>query len=82
MHRTGPRSTEAADTLAELGCRLVSQATAAQNTERQRYLQDIQLENRQKFWQWLVGAALAVVVAETWLAGRTTKRSLATVVNA
>jgi hypothetical protein len=36
----------------------------------------VQLESRQKFWQWLIVAALGLVVAETWLAGRATKLPL------
>jgi hypothetical protein len=36
-------------------------------------LQDVQIESRQKFWQWLIVAALGILVAETWLAGRATK---------
>jgi hypothetical protein len=35
----------------------------------------VQLESRQKLWQWLVVAAFGMVVAETWLAGRITKQT-------
>ena len=70
------------ETLEQLGCRLVSQAAVAENDQRQRQLRDVQLESRQKLWQWLIVAALGVLVAETWLAGRVTKQSLAKPVTA
>jgi hypothetical protein len=33
-------------------------------------LRDVELENRQKVWRWLLAAVLGVLVFETWLAGR------------
>jgi hypothetical protein len=63
-----------AETLEQFGCRLVTPTAIAEHYQRRQYLQDIQLERRQKFWQWLVLAALGMAVAETWLAGRATKR--------
>ncbi len=77
--RTNPLAVE---TLEQLGCRLVSQTAVAENAEREQQLRDVQLESRQKLWQWLVVAALGVLVAETWLAGRVTKQSLAKPVTA
>jgi hypothetical protein len=77
--RTSPLAVE---TLEQLGCRLVSQAAATENTEREEQLRDVQLESRQKLWQWLIVAALAVLVTETWLAGRITRQSLAKPVTA
>jgi hypothetical protein len=62
-----------AETLEQLGCRLVGRTALAHNEDQRRQLQDAQLESRQKFWQWLIAAALALLVAETWLAGRATK---------
>jgi hypothetical protein len=32
------------------------------------------LEQRQKLWRWLIVAALAVLILETWLAGWLTRR--------
>jgi hypothetical protein len=67
-----------AETLEQLGCRLVGSAALVQNEAERQRIQDVQLESRQKIWQWLILSALGLVVAETWLAGRaTTKRSLA-----
>jgi hypothetical protein len=65
-----------AETLEQFGCRLVSAAAVAEHQERRQYLHDVQLESRQKLWQWLMLAALGLVVAETWLAGRATKQPL------
>ncbi|MEX0641165.1 MAG: hypothetical protein WD468_00610, partial [Pirellulales bacterium] len=72
----------AVETLEQLGCRLVSRAAVAENRERDEQLRDVQLESRQKLWQWLVVAALGVLVAETWLAGRVTRQPLAKPVTA
>jgi hypothetical protein len=65
-----------AETLEQFGCRLVSASAVAEHEERRQFLHDVQLESRQKFWQWLMLAALGLVVAETWLAGRATKQPL------
>jgi hypothetical protein len=67
-----------AETLEQLGCRLIGSSPLVQNHEERQHLHDIQLESRQKIWQWLLVAALGLVVAETWLAGRATKQSLPT----
>ena len=34
-----------------------------------------ELENRQKLWRWLIVAAVVVLMVETWLAGRLTRRA-------
>jgi hypothetical protein len=65
-----------AETLEQLGCRLVGSRDLVQSHEERQHLADIQLESRQKIWQWLLVAALGLVVAETWLAGRATKQAL------
>jgi hypothetical protein len=64
-----------AETLEQLGCRLVDPTAVAENQVERQHVQDAQLESRQKIWQWLIMAALGLVVAETWLAGRATKPS-------
>jgi hypothetical protein len=68
--RTAPVSVE---TLEQLGCQLVGGTTLADNEDERLHLQDAQLESRQKLWQWLIVAALGLLLAETWLAGRATK---------
>lgn len=60
------------------GVRLDS-STAASNqavAERERQLRIRELENRHKIWRGLIVAALAVLLFETWLAGRYTAASL------
>ena len=37
-------------------------------------LQFAELENRQKLWRWVIIAAIVLLLGETWLAGRTTRR--------
>jgi hypothetical protein len=61
------------ESLEQLGCRLVGSPTLAHNENERLHLQDLQLESRQKIWQWLIVSALGLLVAETWLAGRATK---------
>ena len=60
----------AAETFEQLGCRLVGKTEALASTEELQQLRDVELEGRQRLWQWLVVAAIAVLIAETWLAGR------------
>lgn len=42
---------------------------------RQRQLQVMELENRQKVWRWLIVAVLGILAVETALAGRLTRRA-------
>ncbi len=64
------------ETLEQFGCRLVGATAVAEHHQRRQYLHDVQLESRQKLWQWLLLAALGLVVTETWLAGRATKQPI------
>ncbi len=74
--RTAPLSL---DELERLGVPLKRiHADAVKLAEQKRQLQNTELENRQKLWRWLVAAALAVLLAETWLAAWTTRRETAT----
>ncbi|MCA9261109.1 MAG: BatA domain-containing protein [Planctomycetales bacterium] len=43
---------------------------AAEASKRLAELPDVELEQRQSLWQWIVAATLVGVVVETWLAGR------------
>lgn len=56
-----------------------SAATVAVEAERKTRFQSAELENRQKLWRWLIGATMMVLLVESWLAGRTTRRALQTV---
>lgn len=60
--------------LEQLGVRLASRLTRAEQAEQLRQQRDLELESRQKIWRWLIVAALAVIIFETWLAGWTARR--------
>jgi hypothetical protein len=60
----------APETFEQLGVRLAGRAANPLDAEQLEQLRDVELEGRQRIWQWLVAAALAVLVFETWLAGR------------
>jgi hypothetical protein len=74
--RTAPLPVE---TLERLGVPLKIQVTQTATqlkrtaTARQHVIAT-ELENRQKLWRWLIVAALVVLMMETWLAGRLTRR--------
>jgi hypothetical protein len=72
--RTAPVSV---DELERLGAPLAGQpAAAARENERKVRLQNAELESRQKVWRWLLLSAFVVLLMETWLAGRTTRRAI------
>jgi hypothetical protein len=52
------------------------QGASKQVQQRREHLQAAQLESRQKLWRWLIVAALVVLMSETWLAGRLTRRAV------
>jgi hypothetical protein len=56
--------------LEQLGCRLASHQPKSLDLERARMMYNVELENRQKIWRWLILAAIGVLIGETWLAGR------------
>ena len=49
-------------------------ATVVREAQRKVRLQTAELEGRQKLWRWFIVATLAVLLMETWLAGRTARR--------
>ena len=63
------------DQLSALGVNTGMQLASAEEFEQRRKLLDIELENRQKIWKWLVLGAIALIIGETWLAGKTDRRS-------
>ena len=65
----------AVEQLEQLSVKLGTQATQQEEYERLRQLRDRELESKQKMWKWLVLAALVVVGAETWLAGKRAHRT-------
>jgi hypothetical protein len=65
-----------ADELERLGVPMKSaEAAPALVAAKQELLHNAELEARQKLWRWLIVAALAVLLVETWLAGWITRRS-------
>ncbi|MBM3831666.1 MAG: VWA domain-containing protein [Verrucomicrobia bacterium] len=46
----------------------------AQREEKKRYLLAAEQEKQQKLWRWMIVAALIMLIAETWLAGRLVHR--------
>jgi hypothetical protein len=64
---TAPLATEAFE---QLGVKLSGRSDSEADVERLQQLRDVELEGRQRIWQLLVAAALGVLIAETWLAGR------------
>ncbi len=50
----------------------VSENSAPLSLEETRQLQARELESRQRFWQWIIFAALLLLLTESWLAGRLT----------
>jgi hypothetical protein len=67
-----------ADELERLGVPMSHQVpTAVLQAQRKVRLQTAELEGRQKLWRWFVLATLAVLLVESWLAGRTARRPLA-----
>ena len=68
------------DELERLGLPMTSgTVTPALVVARQETLHNAELESRQKLWRWLIVAALAVLLIETWLAGWITRRTAAPV---
>jgi hypothetical protein len=51
-------------------------ATKVAAAQRQRQLKAVELEGRQQIWRWLILAAIIALMAETWLAGRMSKRNV------
>ena len=74
--RTAPLS---ADELERFGVPLLQPGTGRRDPEAERKtrLQNADLESRQKLWRWFVAGTLAVLLFETWLAGRTARRAMA-----
>jgi hypothetical protein len=70
--RTAPLPLE---TFEQWGARLTNEERRELQAEQARQLRDVELEGRQKLWQWLVAGVLAVLIVETWLSGRLSRAS-------
>jgi len=64
------------DELARLGVPLqtTAEVPVARTQERQRHLEQAELENRQKLWRWLIVGVLAVTFGEIILGGWLARR--------
>ena len=58
------------EALEERGVLLGVQPTPKDMADHARQMRDLELEDRQKVWQWIVVALVCVLILETWLAGR------------
>lgn len=52
----------------------VGDATPVVSPDALRQLQSRELEARQRLWQWLIAAAVVILMLETWVAGRIGRR--------
>jgi hypothetical protein len=76
LDATESRTTPLAnDELEQLGLPVAKlKAEASAPVENKTVLQGIEAENRQKLWRWFIAATLAVLLAESALAGWTSRR--------
>ncbi len=58
------------ESLEQFGCVLANPRREAIEADRLEQLNTLQLERRQQLWRWLILTALALLIVETWLAGR------------
>jgi hypothetical protein len=66
------------DELAKLGAPILQPAVnLAGEVNRKVRFQNAELENRQKLWRWFIAGTMVVLLMETWLAGRTWRKSIA-----
>ena len=61
--------------LEQRGVRFGADLTRTERIDRERQQRDTELENRQKVWRWLIVAALALLILETWWAGRAERKN-------
>ena len=62
------------DSLERFGISLGKTLSISQIQANQRQLRDLELESRQRLWQWLIMAALLMLALETWLGGWLSRR--------
>jgi hypothetical protein len=73
--RTAPLAVEQ---LQQLGVPLKVPALAAtpeQAAKKEAQLKSAELENSQKLWRWLIAATLVIIIVETWIAARLSRRA-------
>lgn len=72
--KTAPMATEQLEQLG-VPIRMKAVASAEQMARREAHLKAAELESHQKLWRWLIALALVVVIAETWVAARISRRA-------
>jgi hypothetical protein len=67
----------AGEQLEKLGVPIRAQPTAtpAQLALKQAQLRAVELESHQKLWRWLIVATLVILIVETWIAARLSRRA-------
>jgi len=63
--------------LEALEVKIGEQKAASTELAQMRQMRDRDIENRQKFWKWLILGAIVLLIAETWLASRTESQMIA-----
>ncbi len=63
--------------LTAYGVQVGKHLDAASEVEQKRQLRDKELEDKQRLWKWLIVGAIALILGETWLAGRTDRANRA-----
>ena len=72
--RTAPLETEE---LEELGV-LMAGTSPGSAEKNDRQMRDVELEGQQRWWRWLIGSVIALLLAETYFAGRAARTLPAT----
>jgi hypothetical protein len=74
--KTMPMGTEQLEQLG-VPVRVQPVTTERQIARREAQLKAAELENHQKLWRWLIAATLVVLIVETWVAARASRRTVA-----
>jgi len=72
--KTAPMAAEQLETLG-VPLRVQPDATPAQLARREAQLKGAELESHQKLWRWLIVATLVILIVETWVAARLSRRA-------
>jgi hypothetical protein len=72
--KTAPLATEQLEQLG-VPIRVQPVATTKQVAQREAQLKAAELESHQKLWRWLIATTLVVIIMETWIAARLTRRA-------
>ena len=62
------------ESLEQLGVRFSTKLSRVERAEQVRQQRDTELESRQHLWRWLIVAAIALLILETYLAGRAARK--------